>query len=97
MPDVTDTLAEYIVASKYEALPAAVRHEGVRAFVNWVGCAAGGSRDDTVERTLEVLAEFNGAGDVPPTECSPGLSMGGLVGGIGAAVAASKVPRLVDS
>jgi 2-methylcitrate dehydratase PrpD len=37
-----------------------VRQEGARAFVNFVGCAAGGARDEVVERTLAVLAEFDG-------------------------------------
>ena len=171
MADLTDTLASYITSSSYEALPPEVRREGVRAFGHWVGCAAGGAREDAVERALEVLVEFNGARDatvigrpekldalnaafinslsssavlfndthltsgahptgpvaaallalaerqpipgreflhalilgieiqcrvgniltVPPAECSVGLSMVGLVGAIGAAVAAGKV------
>jgi len=56
----TRTLARYAAASRFDALPEAVRHEGLRAFVNWVGCAAGGSREDVVERTLAVVAEYDG-------------------------------------
>jgi 2-methylcitrate dehydratase PrpD len=49
------------VQSKYAALPPAIKHEGVRAFVNWVGCAAGAAREDVIQRALDVLTEFNGA------------------------------------
>src|SRR5476651_201880 len=34
--DVTRTLANYIVAAKYDDLPANVRKEGVRTLLNWV-------------------------------------------------------------
>ena len=61
MPAVTRALARFAVATKYDALPANIRHEGVRAFVNWVGCAAGGSQEDAIQRSLDVLTEFNGA------------------------------------
>ena len=171
MTDISATLASYIASSTFEALPPAIRRDGARAFVNWVGCAAGGSREDIVERALGFLAEFGGAATatlvgrpekldalnatyinalsstvlmfndthaatvahptgpvaaallalaercplsgreflhalilgieiqcrvgnilcVPPAECAAGLSMGGLVGGIGAAAAAAKV------
>lgn len=61
MKDITRILSRYVCASRFEDLPAAVRHEGVRAFVNYVGCAAGGSREEDVELMLSFLAEFNGA------------------------------------
>ena len=60
MTGITRELSRYVASSKYDDLPAPVRHEGVRAFVNWVGCAAGGAREGCVERAMEVLAEFNG-------------------------------------
>ena len=41
MIPVTQTLANYVSSSKFEALPPEVQHEGVRAFVNLIGCAAG--------------------------------------------------------
>ncbi len=62
MKPVTALLSEYICQTKLENLPEAVRHEGVRAFVNWVGCAAGGSHEPDVEMMVDVLSEFNGAG-----------------------------------
>lgn len=60
MSAITKTLARYAVASQYQALPSAVQHEGLRAFVNWVGCAAGGAREDVVEKMVSVLADFDG-------------------------------------
>jgi 2-methylcitrate dehydratase PrpD len=177
MNGITRTLARYASTSRFEALPAAVRHEGVRAFVNWAGCAAGAARDDGVQLALEFLSEFNGAATsvvvgrrekldalnaafvnsmssaalafndthftsvahptspvaaallsmaqrqpvtgsdfihalilgveiqcrvgniltVAPAECGVGLSMQGLVGGIGAAVAAGRILGLDES
>jgi 2-methylcitrate dehydratase PrpD len=61
MIPVTQALADYIASSRFEALPAEIQHEGVRAFVNMVGCAAGGAREEVVERSIAVLSEFNGA------------------------------------
>ncbi len=61
MKEITKILARYAHSSQFDALPPAVRHEGARAFVNWVGCAAGAARDDGVQRALDFLSEFNGA------------------------------------
>jgi len=33
--EVTRTLARYIVQSRYEEIPAPVRHEAARALLNW--------------------------------------------------------------
>jgi 2-methylcitrate dehydratase PrpD len=59
--DVTRTLARYLVAARYEDLPAAVRHEAARALLNWLGCAIGSSRHETVERVLAAVRPFCGA------------------------------------
>lgn len=61
MKDITRILSRYVCTSRYEALPDTVRHEGLRAFVNYIGCAAGGSREPDVEIMLRFLTEFNGA------------------------------------
>jgi len=61
MKDVTRQFARYVCASQFDRLPQAVRHEGARAFVNYVGCAAGGSQEPDVKLMTEMLAEFNGA------------------------------------
>jgi 2-methylcitrate dehydratase PrpD len=60
MQKITRLLARYACASRYETLPPSVRHEGLRAWVNYVGCAAGGSREDNVMMMLKFLGEFNG-------------------------------------
>lgn len=58
--EVTRTLARYVIESRYADIPETVRHEAARSFLNWVGCAVGGSRHETVERALTALAEFSG-------------------------------------
>src|SRR3984957_3030020 len=59
-PEVTKTLARYIVGANYENLPEEVRKEGVRTLLNWVGVAVGGSRHETVNRAVGALAPFSG-------------------------------------
>jgi len=59
---VTRTLAEYLAASRLEDIPRAVRHEATRSFLNWVGCAIGGSRHDAVENALAAMSPFAGVG-----------------------------------
>jgi 2-methylcitrate dehydratase PrpD len=58
--EVTRTLAKFIVGHRYQDVPDKVRHESARSFLNWVGCAVGASRHETVERALAALAEFSG-------------------------------------
>lgn len=58
--EVTRTLARFIVEHRYGDIPEAVRHEAARSFLNWIGCAVGGSRHDTVARALAALSEFSG-------------------------------------
>jgi 2-methylcitrate dehydratase PrpD len=57
---VTHALAHYIVTASYDDLPANVRKEGVRALLNWVGVAIGGSRHQAVESAVAALAPFSG-------------------------------------
>src|SRR5512146_675913 len=57
---VTGKLASYVVSSRYIDIPKNIRHEAARSFLNWVGCAVGGSRHETVERALAALAAFSG-------------------------------------
>ena len=56
----TRALARFIVRSRWDALPEAVRHEAARALVNWIGCPIWGSRDAAVERALTALDPFSG-------------------------------------
>ncbi|WP_144160248.1 MmgE/PrpD family protein [Paraburkholderia sp. BCC1885] len=59
-PKVTRILAEFIVKTGYQDLPAPVRKEGVRTLMNWVGVAVGGSHDETVNRAVAALTPFSG-------------------------------------
>jgi 2-methylcitrate dehydratase PrpD len=58
--EVTRTLARFVVGSKPADAPAAVRKEATRSLLNWVGCAIGACRHETVNRALAALAEFSG-------------------------------------
>jgi len=58
--EVTRKLARYVVQSRYADIPQAVRKEAVRSFLNWMGCAVGGSRHETVECALAALKPFSG-------------------------------------
>ncbi len=60
MIEVTRPLARYIVESRFDAMPEYIRHEGVRAFVNWLGCVLGGCRETVVARALATFEEFSG-------------------------------------
>ena len=58
--EVTRTLARWIVGSRLEAIPAEVRQSGVSSFLNWMGCAVGGSQHETLDRAIAALAPFSG-------------------------------------
>jgi 2-methylcitrate dehydratase PrpD len=58
--EVTRTLARFLVGHRYGDIPQKVRHEAARSFLNWVGCAVGACRHETVENALAALSEFSG-------------------------------------
>lgn len=58
--EVTRRLAAFVVAHQASAIPHAVRHEAARSLLNWLGCAVGASRHETVERAIQALAPFSG-------------------------------------
>ncbi|MGH8639769.1 MAG: MmgE/PrpD family protein, partial [Burkholderiales bacterium] len=60
MNGTTQTLARFIEASSWSDVPPDVRHEAARAILNWLGCAIGGCRDETVEVMIAALREFSG-------------------------------------
>ena len=59
-PEVTKTLARYLVAAGYDELPHNVRKEGVRTLLNWVGVAVGGSHHPTIDIATSALGPFSG-------------------------------------
>ncbi len=60
--DLTRKLARFILATGFEDLPAAVQHQGARTLLNWVGCAVGGARHQTVTNAVAALSPFFGPG-----------------------------------
>ncbi len=58
--DVTRKLARYVVNAKAADVPAPVRKEATRTLLNWVGCAVGGSRHQTLDIAVAALAPFSG-------------------------------------
>lgn len=59
-PDVTRQLAEWVVGLNGKDIPQEVRREGLRTFVNWLGCAVGGARHETVDAALRAVTPFSG-------------------------------------
>ncbi len=57
----TRLLAELVAGTRREDLPAEVRHEGVRSFVNWLGCAIGGAPHPGVAAAARAVTVFGGA------------------------------------
>lgn len=58
--EVTRTLARYVVDSKLSDIPDAVQKEATRSVVNWLGCAVGGCRHETIDNALAALGPFSG-------------------------------------
>jgi 2-methylcitrate dehydratase PrpD len=59
-PPVTRTLAHYLVTARFEDLPDAVRKQGTRSFLNWMGVAVGGSRQPAVSNAIAAMTPFAG-------------------------------------
>jgi 2-methylcitrate dehydratase PrpD len=57
---VTDRLAQFVAASRWEDIPPDVRREGVRGLLNFVGCAVGGAHDEAMDIAIKVLTPFFG-------------------------------------
>lgn len=61
---VTFEMADFAASATWSALPEAVRREGVRAWVNWVGCTLGGSATPAMDAAVKG-AHSMGSGDFP--------------------------------
>jgi 2-methylcitrate dehydratase PrpD len=59
----TAALVKYVRDSRFDDIPASVRHEAKRALVNIVGCALGGAEHPAMDMTIAALGPFAG----PPT------------------------------
>jgi 2-methylcitrate dehydratase PrpD len=60
MEGTTKKLAQLLVSSAFADLDDDVRHEGKRAFLNWLGCTLGGSRHEAVNTAVSAVMEFAG-------------------------------------
>ena len=58
--NVTQTLAQFVVASRFEAIPDNVVHEAKRALLHWIGVAVGGSHEQSVDSALAAVTQFSG-------------------------------------
>ena len=56
----THGLVAFVLGFDADRLPAAVRHESLRGFVNALGCTVGGARHALVDRAHAALSEFAG-------------------------------------
>jgi len=63
-PDVTGTLARYVVATRWQDIPQEVRHQAKRSLVNLFAVALAGCRTEPVEIALASLREFSGGKQV---------------------------------
>ncbi len=60
-PEPTVALARFVATADARSLSSRVRHEAKRALLNWLGCAIGASRHETIARAIAALAPFAGA------------------------------------
>lgn len=65
----TQLLARLVVETRGQDLPETVRHEGVRSFVNWLGCAVGGATHPGVAAATRAATAFEG----PPSATLLGM------------------------
>jgi 2-methylcitrate dehydratase PrpD len=57
---VTRKLADFVVRSKPSDVPDTVYTEAERSFLNWIGCAVGGSIHPALDRAMAALLPFAG-------------------------------------
>jgi 2-methylcitrate dehydratase PrpD len=59
--EITRALAEFASRRDFQSIPGDIRHQAERSLVNWMGCALGGSRHETMAAALAALSPFAGA------------------------------------
>ena len=59
-PPVTQILARFIAATRWDDIPQQVRHQAKRSLINFFAVALAGCRTQPVEIALRSLAEFSG-------------------------------------
>jgi 2-methylcitrate dehydratase PrpD len=63
-PGVTESLAQHVVATRWEDIPLHVRHQAKRSLMNFFAVTLAGCRSGPVEIALRSLAEFSGGRQV---------------------------------
>jgi len=58
---VAERLGRFVAASRWDALSPALRHEGRRSLLNFVGCALGVARTPPIDMAMRVLLPLSGA------------------------------------
>jgi 2-methylcitrate dehydratase PrpD len=59
-PGVTESLAQHVVATRWDEIPLPVRHQAKRSLINFFAVTLAGCRAGPVEIALRSLAEFSG-------------------------------------
>jgi 2-methylcitrate dehydratase PrpD len=59
-PGVTESLASFVVSTRWDDIPSPVRHQAKRSLMNFFAVALAGCRTGPVEIALRSLAEFSG-------------------------------------
>ncbi len=57
---VGQQLGQFVAASRWDNLPRALRHEGKRSLLNFVGCALGVAHSPPIDMALRVLLPLSG-------------------------------------
>ena len=60
---ITRGLADYVVGSRFDDIPAEVRREAVRSLINFIGVSVAGARHETVEAALAALKDLGASGE----------------------------------
>jgi 2-methylcitrate dehydratase PrpD len=63
-PGVTEGLAQHVVATRWDDIPAQVRHQAKRSLLNFFAVSLAGCRSSPVEIALRSLAGFSGGRQV---------------------------------
>ena len=56
-----ETFGRFVIETKWDDVPAKVRHEAKRSLLNFIGCALGSASDPAIETAVGVLRTFAGA------------------------------------
>lgn len=83
---VTSDLANIVESAQYSDLPSVVQDHGLRAVVNFVGCALGGARHDIVDRIVHATEPHTGPSPVLGRSTCSTPTVSALLNGAAASV-----------